>query len=130
MGRKKYSSEFKQKVVLHYLNSGDGAKKTARLFGVDHGAVRRWTEHWKVNGVDGFTIPTRAYSAEFKESEVKDVDDNVIKKYESNQLTTEERIFSDGAYYKYERTPEKTEIYELDKYDNESKSKETVKAFD
>ncbi len=70
MGRKKYSSEFKQQVVLHYLNSGDGAKKTARFFGVDHGAVRRWTEHWKVNGVDGFSIPTRAYSAEFKESVV------------------------------------------------------------
>lgn len=70
MGRRKYSTEFKQQVVLHYLNSSDGAKKTARLFGVDHGAVRRWTEHWKANGVDGLTIPTRAYSAEFKESVV------------------------------------------------------------
>lgn len=70
MGRKKYSPEFKQQVVLHYLFSSDGAKKTARLFGVDHGAVRRWTEHWKVNGMDGFTISTKAYSAEFKESVV------------------------------------------------------------
>lgn len=70
MGRKKYSTEFKQQVVHHYLNSDDGAKKTARLFGVDHGAVRRWTEHWKVNGVNGLTIPTRAYTAEFKESVV------------------------------------------------------------
>jgi transposase-like protein len=69
-GQKKYSPEFKQQVVLHYLFSSDGAKKTARLFGVDHGAVRRWTEHWKVNGMDSFTIPTRAYSAEFKESVV------------------------------------------------------------
>ncbi|WP_420794213.1 IS3 family transposase [Providencia rettgeri] len=68
MGRNKYSTEFKQQVVQHYLNSDDGAKKTAKLFGVDHGAVRRWTEHWKVNGVEGFSIPTRSYSAEFKES--------------------------------------------------------------
>ena len=70
MGRKKYSIEFKQQVAQHYLNSDDGAKKTARLFGIDHGAVRRWTEHWKVNGVSGFTIPAKSYSAEFKESVV------------------------------------------------------------
>ncbi|MFI0488714.1 MAG: transposase [Yersinia sp. (in: enterobacteria)] len=44
MGRKKYSIEFKRQVVHHYLNSDEAAKKTARLFGVDHGAVRRWTE--------------------------------------------------------------------------------------
>lgn len=71
MGRKKYSFECKQQVVHHYLNSDDGAKKTAWLFGVNHGAVRRWTEHWKVNGVNDFTIPTRAYSTEFKESVVR-----------------------------------------------------------
>ncbi|NIH16203.1 MAG: hypothetical protein G5700_06730 [Serratia symbiotica] len=40
------------------------------MFGVNHGAVRRWTEHWKVNGVNGFTVPIKAYSAEFKESVV------------------------------------------------------------
>ncbi|MEY4475636.1 MAG: hypothetical protein RL248_1403 [Pseudomonadota bacterium] len=68
MGRKKYSTEFKHQAVYHYLNSDEGAKKTARLFGVDHGAVRRWTEHWKASGEDGFIIPTRSYSAEFKES--------------------------------------------------------------
>jgi transposase len=68
MGRKKYTTAFKQQVVRHYLDSGDGAKTTARLFGVDHGAVRRWTEHWKVSGEAGFLISTKHYSAEFKES--------------------------------------------------------------
>lgn len=68
MGRNKYSTEFKQQVVQHYLNSDDTAKKTATLFGVDHSAVRCWTEHQKVDGVNGFTIPTRSYTAEFKES--------------------------------------------------------------
>jgi len=70
MGRKKYTTEFIRKVVLHYLNSADGAKKTAKLFGVDHGAVRRWTEHWKARGEDGLDIPMRSYSAETKESVV------------------------------------------------------------
>ncbi|UBO72397.1 IS3 family transposase [Aeromonas rivuli] len=67
MAKQKYSTDFKRQVVLHYLNGHDGAKKTAALFGVDHGAVRRWTEHWKVSGEDGLTITTKAYSAEFKE---------------------------------------------------------------
>ncbi|WP_274851830.1 IS3 family transposase, partial [Serratia marcescens] len=70
MGRKKYTTEFIRKVALHYLNSADGAKKTAKLFGVDHGAVRRWAEHWKARGEDGLDIPMRSYSAETKESVV------------------------------------------------------------
>uniref|UniRef100_UPI00223FA290 transposase n=1 Tax=Aeromonas salmonicida TaxID=645 RepID=UPI00223FA290 len=56
MGKKKYSTDFKRQVALHYLNGHDGAKKTAALFGVDHGAVRRWTEHWKASGDHGLTI--------------------------------------------------------------------------
>jgi transposase len=57
MGRKKYTTEFKRQVVLHFLNSDDGAKKTARLFGIDHGTVRLWTEHWKSRGEDGRRLP-------------------------------------------------------------------------
>ncbi len=68
MGRKKYSTEFKQQVVHHYLNSDNGAKRTVQLFGIDQGTVRRWAEHWKASGEDGFMIPIRSYSAEFKES--------------------------------------------------------------
>lgn len=67
MGKQKYTAEFKRQVVLHYLNGHEGAKKTAARFGVDHGAVRRWTEHWKASGEDGFTIANKAHSAEFKE---------------------------------------------------------------
>lgn len=66
MGKQKYSTDFKRQVVLHYLNGHDGAKKTAALFGVDHGAVRRWTEHWKSSGDHGLTITTKAYCAPFK----------------------------------------------------------------
>ncbi|MBS2784369.1 IS3 family transposase [Aeromonas salmonicida] len=66
MGKQKYSTDFKRQVVLHYLNGHDGAKKTAALFGVDHGAVRRWTEHWKASGDHGLTITTKAYYAPFK----------------------------------------------------------------
>ncbi|MNR04925.1 Transposase [compost metagenome] len=71
MGRKKYTTAFKQQVVRHYLDSGDGAKTIARMFGVDHGAFRRWTEHRKASGEAGFPISTKHYSAEFKESVIR-----------------------------------------------------------
>ncbi|HDL8508728.1 TPA: transposase, partial [Yersinia enterocolitica] len=58
MGKRKYTTEFKRQVVLHFLNSEDGARRTARLFGLDHGTVRLWTEHWKASGENGFTITT------------------------------------------------------------------------
>jgi len=76
MGKQKYSTDFKRQVVLHYLCGHDGAKKTAALFGVDHGAVRRWTEHWKASGEDGLTITTKAYSAEFKEEVLRWMQEN------------------------------------------------------
>ena len=34
--------------------------------GVDHGAIRRWTEHWKASGEYGLTITTKAYCAPLK----------------------------------------------------------------
>lgn len=68
MSRRKYTTEFKHQVVSHFLNSGHGAKRTAQLFGIDHGTVRLWAEHWKASGDDGFTISTKSYSAAFKES--------------------------------------------------------------
>lgn len=78
MGKKKYTLEFKRQVVLHYINSGDGAKNTARQFGIDHGTVRRWTEHWKISGDAGFLITTKCYSAKFKESVIRYMWDNSL----------------------------------------------------
>ncbi|WP_154581779.1 IS3-like element IS1664 family transposase [Yersinia enterocolitica] len=76
MGKRKYTTEFKRQVVLHFLNSDDGARRTARLFGLDHGTVRLWTEHWKASGENGFTITTKKYSAAFKEAVLLWMQDN------------------------------------------------------
>lgn len=76
MSKRKYSLEFKRQVALHYLNSGDGARATAHRFGIDHGTVRIWTEHYKVRGDRGFLIKTSRYSAECKASVIHYMWDN------------------------------------------------------
>lgn len=39
----KYSLSFKLEVVQHYLSGMEGQKATAKRFGIDHSAVRKWT---------------------------------------------------------------------------------------
>ncbi len=38
----KYSLSFKLEVVQHYLSGPEGQKATAKRFGIDHSAVRKW----------------------------------------------------------------------------------------
>lgn len=76
MGKKKYSVNFKSEVAQHYLRSGDGAGKTGGNFGIDHGTVRRWSEHYKAMVEKAFLIKTRRHSAKFKESVIRSMWDS------------------------------------------------------
>ena len=64
----KYSLSFKLKVVQHYLSGMEGQKATAKRFGIDHSAVRKWTAAWKLHGEAGLTTRHFTYSPVFKES--------------------------------------------------------------
>lgn len=46
----KYSLSFKLEVVQHYLSGQEGQEATAKRFGIDHSAVRKWTAAWKLHG--------------------------------------------------------------------------------
>ncbi|KJV44050.1 transcriptional regulator, partial [Pantoea sp. BL1] len=50
MSSRKHSPEFKKQAVLHLLTSGDGSRKTSKLFGVNAGLLCRWAELWKATG--------------------------------------------------------------------------------
>jgi Transposase and inactivated derivatives len=76
MGKKKYSLEFKRRVARHYLESGEGAQRTGDRFGIDHGTVRRWVEHYKVRGDAGFLVRAGHTSAEYKETVILSMWDN------------------------------------------------------
>ena len=64
----KYSFSFKLKVVQHYLSGPEGQKATAKRFGIDHSAVRKWSAAWKLHGDSGLTTRNFTYSPAFKES--------------------------------------------------------------
>lgn len=64
----KYTLEFKLAVVQHYQLGTEGHKSTAKRFGIDAGAVRKWTAAHQLHGMEGLTTRSGRYSAEFKES--------------------------------------------------------------
>lgn len=64
----KYSLSFKLEVVQHYLSGPEGYKATAKRFGIDHSAVRKWSAAWKFHGKAGLTTRHFTYSPAFKES--------------------------------------------------------------
>ncbi|OVZ90741.1 hypothetical protein CBW58_15120 [Yersinia frederiksenii] len=68
----KYSLSFKLKVVQHYLSGPEGQRATAKRFGIDHSAVRKWSAVWKLHGVAGLTTRHFTYSPAFKESVIRD----------------------------------------------------------
>lgn len=64
----RYSLSFKLEVVQHYLSGPEGQKATAKRFGIDHSAVRKWSAAWKLHGEAGLTTRHFIYSPAFKES--------------------------------------------------------------
>jgi len=63
----KYSLSFKLQVVQHNLSGLEGHRATAKRFGIDHSAVRKWTALWKLHGEAGLTSRYSIYPPVFKE---------------------------------------------------------------
>lgn len=68
----KYTLEFKLAVIEYFLSGQGGQKATAKQFGIEHSAVRKWVAVFQQHGKSGLHVrQTRAqYSAAFKESVV------------------------------------------------------------
>lgn len=68
MGRKrKYSDEFRLKVVKEYL-SGEygGSVVLSHKYGIDQKDIRKWVHRYELHGLKGLTTPCGIYSGEFK----------------------------------------------------------------
>ncbi len=66
-GKKKYSDEFKLKIVQEYLGGrAGGYDLLAAKYGIDSGDIRHWTALYRAGGVKQLTQVTRTYSGEFK----------------------------------------------------------------
>lgn len=66
MGKPKHSTAFKLEVVRHYLESGDGCRRTAKRFDLDFSAVRSWAAAYEQHGESGLNKGRCLYPAEFK----------------------------------------------------------------
>ena len=66
-GKKKYTDEFKIKIVLDYLDGHSGGYESlSAKYGVDYSQIRRWVALYKAGGTEQLTRVTRTYSGEFK----------------------------------------------------------------
>ncbi|MSB17873.1 MULTISPECIES: IS3 family transposase [Bacillota] len=82
---KKYSTEFKMKIVQEYLNEEGGYKYLTDKYGLsDHSVVRRWVNSYKTQGYEGLKISRKnnSYSFEFKK--------NVVKLYLTGEMSYQE----------------------------------------
>jgi transposase len=51
--RKTYDKSFKKRAVDLHLKEGMGYKTVAKELEIDHSTVRRWVEHYEVEGMRG-----------------------------------------------------------------------------
>ena len=66
-GKKKYSDEFKLKVVNEYLEGKNGGVKVlAAKYGLAHSHLRQWVILYGEGGVEYLTKVTRTYGGDFK----------------------------------------------------------------
>lgn len=66
-GKKKYTDEFRIKIVLDYLDGHSGGYESlSAKYGVDYSQIRRWVALYKAGGTEQLTRVTRTYSGEFK----------------------------------------------------------------
>ncbi|MED4402451.1 IS3 family transposase [Metabacillus fastidiosus] len=62
----KYSTEFKLKIVEHYLQTKCSKKSLARIFNVSRSDVQKWIALYENQGVEGFVSVYTNYTVEFK----------------------------------------------------------------
>ena len=82
---KKYSTEFKMKIVQEYLNKEGGYKYLTDKYGLsNHSVVRRWINSYKTQGYEGLKVSRKnnSYSFEFKK--------NVVKLYLTGEMSYQE----------------------------------------
>jgi transposase len=63
---KKYSTEFKLKVVQGFLAGNGGAKLLARQWSLPEEKIRTWVSHYRLHGIDGLRPKRSVYSVQFK----------------------------------------------------------------
>ena len=65
--KRKYSNEFRLKVVLEYLSGQTGGFETiAHKYGINHSTVQRWVHKYELHGTEGLFKTSGSYGGIFK----------------------------------------------------------------
>lgn len=80
----KYDEQFKLSVVQSYEAGRQGFRSVAQRYGLDYAMVRRWVAAYRQHGVSGLRKKFSHYSAEFKMS--------VLRRMQQEELSAREAI--------------------------------------
>lgn len=65
--KRKYSNEFRLKIVSEYLSSQFGGfKRIGKKYGIYHSIVKGWVHRYELHGAEGLFKTLGSYSGEFK----------------------------------------------------------------
>ena len=65
--KRKYSNEFRVRVVQEYLSGKYGGfERLGKKYGMEHSIIRRWVHLYERHGVEGLVKTSGTYSGEFK----------------------------------------------------------------
>lgn len=70
----KYDESQKLEVVQEYLSGAIGSKSLAKKYGIGRTLVARWIAAYRHHGIDGLRAKHRQYSAEFKLSVLREIE--------------------------------------------------------
>jgi len=76
MPRKKYSLELKIEIVDYVIIEKHTSDEAERKYQIDDSIIRKWVSLYKTHGITGLERQTQRYTAEFKETVVKDMREN------------------------------------------------------
>jgi len=96
----KYSLEFKLEIVNCVLQGKDSVNAIARIYGVDRGFVRSWSDAYKYHGVDGLTVKRYRYDGQFKVNVVEYMQEHHIS---AREIAAKFGVFSFETVLKWER---------------------------
>ena len=65
--KRKYSNEFRLKIISEYLSSQFGGfKRIGKKYGIHHSIVKGWVHRYELHGAEGLFKTSGSYSSEFK----------------------------------------------------------------
>ena len=100
-GKKKYSTEFKLKVVKEYLEGNScGTNTIAAKYGIPLSPLKRWIKLYQFGGAEALEKVQRTYSGDFKVSVVEYMHQNSMS---INMTASIFGIQSDATVAKWER---------------------------